>query len=378
MKALIVYANAGAGHRRAAEAAYGAFKRHGREKEVMLIDCLEYTNPFFKVFYPKVYISLVRFMPWLWAGIYYSLENRLIYALIKPLRRLNNMLVSGRFVKLLKDNNPQVVISTQFFASEIVAALKHRGKITSKLISVVTDFGAHTFWESPDVDIFVAASEKTRQDLLRRKIPDQKIKVLGIPIDPPIKNANQALLRKELNLKQDLFTFLIVGGGFGVGPIQEIVSSLNGLPDGLRDKLQLVVVCSSNKILLQQMRNMLPGLKLSIKVMGFVPSLYEMMAASDIIISKSGGLTSSESVAQGVPMIIISPIPGQEMKNCRYLVENGAAFEINRPFEIQGVVKQLLNEPDKIKQMSENAARLAHPDSAEAVFALAANYIGPE
>lgn len=371
MKVLIVHAKAGAGHRRAAEAVFNAFKARGEEKDVVLIDCLDYTSSFFKWFYPQVYISIVRYLSPLWAFIYYSLDNRFVYAIVKPFRRINNMFVSRRFAQFLKKENPKVVISTQFFASEVVAALKCKGVINSKLISVVTDFGAHAFWVAKGVDVYVVASEDTKQDLLARNVPEDKIKITGIPIDPPLKEFNKTALRREAEIREDLFTVLVVGGGFGVGPIKKIVTSLDSLEDNLRDKLQVVVICSSNKQLFSEMESLASTLKVKTKIFGFVPSLYQMMAASDIIVSKSGGLTTSESLAQGVPMIIIEPIPGQEMKNCDFLVKHNAGYEIGKAHEVKIAVKEVIENPEKLEQMHKNAARLSHPDAADDVVELA-------
>jgi len=374
MKTLIVYAKAGAGHRRAAEAVFAAFKRRGQEKDVMLFDCLDYTSPGFKRFYPHVYMFLVRFFSFIWAAIYYLLDNRLVYSLIRPLRRLTNYLTSKRFVQFLKKENPKVVISTQFFASEVVAALKRKKEINSTLISVVTDFGAHTFWESQDVDIFVAGSEDTKKDLLLRNIPEKKIKVLGIPIEPPSREFDQRQLRKEAGLRQDSFIVLIVGGGFGVGPIKELVFSLEKLDDKIRNKVQLIVVCSRNKTLYAEMKNICSDLKIDAKVFGFVPDLYKMMLISKVIISKSGGLTTSEALACGLPMIIIAPIPGQESKNCDLLVKKCAGIRINRASQAKEVIEELIKMPEKLERMRSQALSLARPNSADDVVVLANSY----
>ena len=371
MKTLIVYAKAGAGHRRAAEAVFAAFKRRGEEKDVVLIDCLDYTNPRFKNFYPSVYIFLVRFLPSVWAAIYYVLENRVIYSLVKRLRRLTNYLTSKRFVEFLKKERPEVVISTQFFASEVVAALKRKKEIDSTLISVVTDFGAHTFWESEDVNIFVVASEDTKKDLILRNIPEEKINVLGIPIEPPLKDFDQGQLRKEIGFKENLFTVLIVGGGFGVGPIKELVFSLDRLSDEVRRRVQLIVVCSRNKKLYDEIEDVAPKLRIVSKIFGFVDDLYKIMTAADVIISKSGGLTTSEALATALPMIIISPIPGQESKNCDLLVKNGAAIRINRAPEAKKVIEELIKMPEKLDKMRHQALHLGRPNSADDIVVLA-------
>lgn len=371
MKALIVYAKAGAGHKRAAEAVFSAFKRRGEDKDVGLVDCLDYTNCWFKYLYPNSYIFLVRFLSPIWAIIYYSLDNRSFYSLIRPFRRISNHLVTQRFTKYLRTERPNVVISTQFFASEVVAALKKKQELDTTLISVITDFGAHTFWESVDVDFFIVASEDTKRDLLLRNIPEEKIKVLGIPIEPPLKEFNQVQLREELGLSRRLLTVLIVGGGFGVGPIKELVYSLDGLSDEMRNRVQLVVICSQNKKLYGEMKGIAPKLKINSMIFGFVPDLYKMMKASDVIISKSGGLTTAEALASGLPMIIISPIPGQESKNCDLLVKNGAAIRIDRPIEINKAIEGLINTPDKLEKMRQNCLTLSRPDSADDIAALA-------
>ncbi|MFH1046559.1 MAG: glycosyltransferase [Candidatus Omnitrophota bacterium] len=375
MKALIVYAKAGAGHLRAAEAVFGALKRKGKEKDVTIIDCLDYTTPFFKAYYPQIYLLMVRFAPWLWAFLYFVLDNRLVYFFTRPIRRRNNNLASQRFVQFLKKENPPVIVSTQFFASEVAGALKVRGQISSQIISVVTDFGAHTFWEAEGIDIFTVGSEDTKKDLLGRGIPEEKIKVLGIPIDPITVKGTKQEVRKELGLRADAFVVLIVGGGFGVGPIHKLVTSLNRLDPATRAKVQVLVVCSRNEKLHQKMSAIAPQLKIEAKMYGFVADLYQMMVASDIIVSKSGGLTTSESLACGLPMIIISPIPGQETKNCAHLVKHGAALRIDRPGEVKAVIKQLVENPQTIERMRQQTRVLARPRSADDITALAEQYM---
>ncbi|MBU3933634.1 MAG: glycosyltransferase, partial [Candidatus Omnitrophica bacterium] len=153
-----------------------------------------------------------------------------------------------------------------------------------------------------------------------------------------------------------------------------LVFSLDKLSDEIRNKVQVIVVCSRNEKLYGEMRNIVPELKIDSKMFGFVPDLYKMMAASDVIISKSGGLTTSEALAQGLAMIIISPIPGQETKNCDLLVKNGAAIRIDRPVEVKRVVEELVKVPDKLERMRQNAQGLARPNSADNIAALANSY----
>jgi processive 1,2-diacylglycerol beta-glucosyltransferase len=248
MKVLVIYATAGAGHRRAAEAIYNAAVKTSQHN-FAIIDSLDYTNPLFKKIYSEGYRFLISKFPWLWGIFYYSLDNPFIYSMTYPLRKLVIYLNSRRLADYINIMKPDIIVSTQFFANEVISIIKKQGLINPKLICVVTDFRLHSIWLSEAVDLYIVASEKTKKDLISRKVPESKIRVLGIPVDSKFLTVlDKSRTCAKLGIDADKFTVLIMTGGFGIGPIATIVERLK------RD-VQMLVVCGRNRKLYNQLKN---------------------------------------------------------------------------------------------------------------------------
>ena len=352
-KILIVYATAGAGHKKAAEAVKNAFDSAHPDADIKLIDSLDYAPKIFRFSYPRAYLFLVNNFPNAWGFFYYLLDHPFVYKLVHPFRRITNWLNSRPLVAYLLKEKPDVIISTHFFASEVISHLRLRRKLSSRLITCITDFRSHAFWVAKGVNKFTVASEDAKKDLVDRGMPESDIEVLGIPIDP--------IFNKELNVKKSkLFTILLVSGGFGVGPIKKLVNIIDklGLP------VRLLVVCGKNKKLCGQIRSGKGAYKIELEVYGFVDNMHELMELSDLIITKSGGMTASEALAKRLPMIIVAPIPGQEKRNSRFLVSRDAAIELGWTGEARKVVKELFNNRDKLRRMQEDIDKVRKPNSA--------------
>lgn len=374
MRILVAYASAGAGHKKAAEAIYNAFLRLGEVESVFIIDSLDYTNRIFKWSYPRVYLFLVNYLPHLWGFFYYALDNRKIYFLISKFRRLLNRLNSKRFIKFLIKENPKLIISTHFFASEIISDLKNRGLISSRVISVITDFRVHSFWTVKSMDIYTVASAEAKADLMRWGIDEGKAKALGIPIDPIFySKLDKNYLREKMNLNKDKFTILIVSGGFGIGPIRKLVKTIIGPKIKFKDYIQLIVVCGRNNRLYKYIENIRANSILTMKVFGFVDNMDELMEVSDLLIGKPGGLTISEALAKGLPIIIISPIPGQEERNAEVLVKYGVGIRARRINEVNQILLRLLKHPQELDKMKENIKQMSRPKAAEEIVRCAMN-----
>jgi processive 1,2-diacylglycerol beta-glucosyltransferase len=310
-KILILYATAGIGHKKAAFAVKEAFDKIKRSN-VLLKDSLDYTNPFFKASYNSIYLALVRYFPTLWGLFYYCLDNPLIYAVVRPIRRLTNHVNSKKLVKFLLAEEPETIIVTHFFALEVIAHLKKKGILkNSRLVTVITDYKSHTFWLSGYVDSYIVGSGYTREDLLKRGIPDARIKAFGIPCSKQFsEKRDKRALRSKIGFAADKKTIFILGGGFGVGPIKRIVFYL----DKLEEDFQCIVVCGYNKKLYDSLVKITQGAKHTFKIYGFVDNVDELMGLSDALISKSGGISVTEALNASLPMVVIDPIPGQEMK----------------------------------------------------------------
>lgn len=361
-KVLVVYATAGIGHKKAAIAVKKAYDEMAMpDVEVTLIDALDYTNNFFRWSYLQAYLLMVNKLPTFWGLSYYMTDNALVDKVVSKIRRINNWANSKKLVTYILDNKPDVIISIHFFASEVIADLKEKKIVHSKLITVVTDYKLHSWWVADGTDAYVVASEDAKTDLMGRKVDQSIIKVMGIPVEPIFsKPLDRANILKTTGLRDDMFTVLVIGGGFGVGPIEGIVNVIAGIPRNL----QTVVVCGHNEELVKKMQKIRDDLKLNMKVLGFIDNVYEYMEVSDILISKSGGITVSESLAKNIPMIIISPILGQETGNCNFLVKNKAAIKVDKLDDLKGVLEDLLSDPNKVENMKESIKVIRKPNAA--------------
>lgn len=361
-KVLILYATAGIGHKKASMAVKAAFDELKLpEVEVTMADALDYTNEFFKWSYLKAYLLMVNKLPTIWGLSYYLTDNYYVNILVSKFRRLNNWINSRKLIKYLLDTKPDVIISTHFFASEVIADLKEEGKLKSKLVTVVTDYRLHSWWVCDYTDMYVVGGQDAHEDLVKWKVPDPRIKVLGIPIEPVFsRKYDKAKILREAGLKEGVFTVLVIGGGFGVGPIEEIVKAIGNLSK----PIQIITICGHNEELVKKIEALKASMKADIKAVGFVNNVYEYMEAADILISKSGGITVSESLAKELPLVVLAPIIGQETRNCDYLIKHGAAVRIGKASELEEVVEYLVSHPERMAALKEAIRAIKKPMAA--------------
>jgi processive 1,2-diacylglycerol beta-glucosyltransferase len=371
-KILIIYATAGIGHKKAAMAVkevYDEMKLPG--VEVTLIDALDYTNDFFRWSYLQAYLLMVNKLPTFWGLSYYLTDLPFVDLFVSTIRRVSNWANSKKLVNYIRDTKPDVIISTHFFASEVIADLKQKSLMLSRLITIVTDYRLHAWWVCEGTDAYIVASDDTRRDLEGRKVDPAKIKVMGIPIEPVFsKTLDRPKIFKETGLRDDLFTILVIGGGFGMGPIEGIVKVIAQIPK----ELQTVVVCGHNEELAQRIQSLKDEYKLNMKVLGFIDNVYEYMDISDVLISKSGGITVSESLAKEIPLVVISPILGQETGNSAFLVRNNAAIKVKRLGDLKAALEGLISDPAKLDKMKEAIKLIEKPYAAYDVAKFAYEY----
>ena len=371
-KILIIYATAGIGHKKAAIAVKKALDEIGaKDTEVTLIDSLDYTNDFFKWSYLQAYLTMVNKLPTFWGISYHLTDNFYVNLIVSKIRRISNWMNSKKLIEYLKKTEPDVIISTHFFASEVIADLKESGSIKARLITVVTDYRLHSWWIGEGTDVYVVASEEAKLDLLKWKVDPARIKVMGIPVEPVFsKKLDRQSIFDKAGLKDGVFTVLVIGGGFGVGPIEAIVKSIGGMAG-----IQIVVVCGHNEELVKKIEALKSEFPTAIKVLGFVDNVYEYMEIANILISKSGGITVSESLAKDLPMIVIAPIIGQETRNADFMVKNKAAFRINDTSELKATIEPLLKDPKSMDSMKKAIDLIKKPMACYDVAKLAMDMI---
>ncbi|MFA5356525.1 MAG: glycosyltransferase [Candidatus Omnitrophota bacterium] len=356
MKIIILYASCGAGHRRAAEAAYGYIKEKYPAFDLQLIDALQKTSPLFSNIYSYGYLFLVNYGRWLWYFLFKLTSFKYIKTLLNIPFILISRISSGKLRRLLTDENPEVIISTHFLPSDIAGRLKMSGRISSKVINVVTDFGVHPLWICKGTDIYVAASAPSREQLIMRGVAADKIRDYGIPIDTKFsREYDRGQLNRKLGLEQGRFTVLIATGSFGIGRIEEIT----GL---LYKDTQVLVVAARNKRLYSRLKE--KGYT-GVKVYGFAENMHELMAASDIIITKPGGMTIAESLSMGLVPIFITAVPGQETENARILSENSIGLTISRPSLVRDAVIGFKDDPARMEKMRSRINEMRRPFAAK-------------
>ena len=365
MKVLIVYASSGSGHWKAAEALNEILKaRPGIS--ISLIDSLQYTTPSFRFCYPRTYIFLVRYLPSIWGFFYETLDHPLLRTTVAKVRRFLNASNGRSLARYVLEEEPDLILSTHFFASEVIGTLKREGRLRSRLLTVITDFGIHAVWISEGTDGYLVGSENLKEMLEARGVSPEKIHVVGIPVHPRFeKPQDRTTLARKLGLDPQRFTVLIASGGFGVGPIERLVSLLAGYPS-----LQLLVVCGHNERLFSSLS--LKGFpQTRIHLFRFVNNMDELMSAADCMIGKSGGLTMSEALTKQLPTLILFPIPGQEDANRLFFEQQGAAITLKGLKDVEERFQDLETLRKELDHLRRRLKELSFPKAGERIANLA-------
>jgi processive 1,2-diacylglycerol beta-glucosyltransferase len=358
-RVLILHASVGAGHKRAGEALAAAFARRS-PGQVRVEDVLDYTNPLFREAYAHSYLRLTDKLPALW-GYVYEQTDRDFFRLATELRTLVDSIWAWGLRKLLRSYEPHVIVCTHFLPVEVLSLRKGRSRLTLPLYCVVTDYAAHAFWAYRDVDRYFVATDDVRQQLVHRGVPTGAIQVPGIPVDPKVtapKTREETRQLRGIALDRPLIT--LFGGGLEPGRVRVIVEGLLGQTQ----PATLIVVAGRNRSLLAEISDLESTSALELHKLGFVDYVDDLVVASDLVITKAGGLTVSEVLARGRPMIIIDPIPGQEESNADYLAGVGAAISIRLPQHVPFAVSQLVSDQQRLADMSASATRAARPRAA--------------
>jgi processive 1,2-diacylglycerol beta-glucosyltransferase len=361
-RVLILSASSGAGHTRAAQAIQKAFVEMNAAKELKHIDTLDYTNKLFRTLYSKAYIDMVNKTPEVMGWLYDQFDR----PWKNERRRLAfDKLNTRPFVRMLKEYQPDITICTHFLPAEIISWLKAKRRLSARQAIVVTDFDVHAMWLCRHYEHYFVALDETRAHLEKLGINAERIKVTGIPIDPIFtRQKDKFEMREKHGLNQDRTTILVSAGGFGVGPMKHLLSALSELGHAA----QVVAICGRNELLkkeVEEIRESLTGREnFSVKAIGYTVEMDEFMAASDLIVGKPGGLTTSEALSRGLVLVIVNPIPGQEERNSDHLLEEGVAIRCNNLPVLGYKIDRLLDDPTKLMDMQERARKLARPRAA--------------
>ncbi len=356
---LLMYISQVSGHRQSAVAIQKSLKAIDPDCEVKSLNGFGHTFPVMEKIVNTAYMGVIKRAPKIWEYLY---DNPKIIEVSRELKEKIHKNSHKKLDPLINEFQPDIVICTQAFPCGMVADYKITHQAPFKVVGVLTDFAPHSYWLHPGVDYYIVPSDEAKDRFLKEGVPADKIKVFGIPIRNVFaEKLDRAALAQKLGLSLEVPTLLIMGGGQGLGPIKDVVKALTGL----ERPLQLIVIAGTNAKLARWLKKIQRHQDKKIIFYSYAHNVEELMEVSTLIISKPGGLTTSECLAKGLPMIVIDPIPGQEERNAQFLAGGGMGMRIDDKKEIASRVDELLNAPDRLQAMRDASLKKGRPQASE-------------
>jgi processive 1,2-diacylglycerol beta-glucosyltransferase len=352
-KLLVLFVSAGGGHKAAARAIVEAATARGIETD--LVDALDLTPPWFARAYVGAHLRSTERAPAFYGHGYAALDQR--HALVDGVRGVFDRALGHGLLRYAARTQPAAIVSTHFFPLEILGHARLAGALATPVVGVVTDYAAHAFWAEPGVDRFCAPAGRAARDLVRHGVSAGAVVATGIPIRPAFGAVPALRAGGPLEV-------LVTSGGFGIGPMGEIIRSFAGVADA-----RLTIVCGDNPARVAEARRTAAEAGVIAEVVGFERDMARRMATAHVLVGKPGGLTVSESLAAGRPMVVVGACPGQEMKNQTWLVEQGAAVASDAASA--GRIVAALRDRGDLPRLAEAARALAAPRAADRVVDVA-------
>jgi len=355
---LLMYISLNSGHDRASQGIEKAIHQLSPGVQLSSVNVLHYLHPFLVQLIKQSYFNLIRHYPQGWDYLY---DHPWV---VRQTQSLRQFLYNSNFAKLrtlLETFKPGVVACTQAFPCGMFAAYKETFQLGLPLVGVLTDFGAHAYWMHEKVDYYVVPSEKARANLCTHGVSDKRILTYGIPIDPRFcLQGDRNQIFQKLGLSPEVPTLLVMGGSYGIGPIRKVVRQL----DRSALDIQIIVVCGKNGRLFSKLSRRSDHTRKKVRIFGFVDNVDELMEISTCLITKPGGVTTAEALTKSLPMILLTPIGGQESANAEFLLREGIALKVRAPKEVIDLTQGLLEHPARLQEMRRSAEKQRRPTSA--------------
>lgn len=362
-KILIFYGSYGGGHLSAARNIKDFIENNYSDCEVLLVDCIEYINKLLNKVTTKAYTDFSRNARWIWKQIYYGSENGSLSKISNSI----NKVMAIKLNKLIQEFKPNLIISTHPFSSQMCAILKKKQKINCHLATVMTDYAPHSQWlvAHEFVDYYFVAHEGMREDLIKRGVDSKKIFATGIPLSNRfLLSYDKGKILSEYNLSIDKKTILFFAGGeFGFGK-DKTFNMLKSIIDNF-PYLQVIAIAGRNVKIKERFDELVAktNSENSVKILSYTNQVPELMSVADLVITKPGGLTTTESLASGLPLIVIDPLPGQEEENAKFVEEHGAGIWIRKNDDIKKILLNIFSDTYKLQSMKIKARLIAKKNS---------------
>lgn len=360
MKKVVIFtASTGGGHNIAANSIREHYSNEGYEAQTM--DAFKETSRFLDRIIAKGYERIVHISPKTYGRMYRAANNE---TLSHYIMWVITEVMEDDIEKILNEKNPDLIVVTHPLVTNVLATLKSEGLFHKPIISIVTDYRIHRAYIHDQVDAYVVGSEYTKQTMIERGVEPHRIHSFGIPVR---KSFLDRPAIREKNYEVDL-TILLMAGSMGSSQIEKAFQSL--LTSW--HKLRIIAVCGNNEKIRLKMERMAQECceHQSVEVLGFADNIPALMDQADVIITKPGGLTTTEAILKNIPMIIPYYIPGQEEENADFFVETGMAIKVEKIKDLASVVDYLVHNKDILDTMANNMSELARDRSIDKIISL--------
>lgn len=358
---LVLSVSAGSGHVRAAEAIRAHARLDCPELEVRHQDLMQIVPRAFRKIYTDFYLALASRLPEAWGWLYRKTDHAPDGRWLDAVRRLLQNLCTRRLMQEVDSFAPDAIICTHFLPAELLTAANRKGRISCPIWVQVTDFDLHHMWVHDDVSGYFVANDELAFRLHAYGVPHERIVVSGIPVMPAFTTRlDWQTCKGQLNMDSAAMTVLLMGGGAGIGGMDLLAEQLLAFDS----KIQLIVMAGKNATVLTALQTLALRYPGRLRPVGFTDEVPMLMACADIAITKPGGLSTSECLVMGLPMVLINPIPGQEERNADFLLQEGVAVRADDPVTLRYRLQSLLADPATLVRMRERALALARPDAA--------------
>lgn len=369
---LILSVSAGNGHVRAAQALCATAEVLKPACSATHIDAMMHMASGFRKVYTDWYLQLVNRAPEVWSYLHQKADSTPHTATSQRLRRGIERVSAGPLLREIRRIQPQAIVCTHFLPAELLMRERAKGRIDCPVWLQVTDYDLHNMWLVPDMQGYLAATEEVAFRMRARGLPEDRIHVTGIPVMPAFSKPDSPELVRDTNvmrlgLDPTRKVVLMASGGAGMGDLPGMVARVLAL-DGPGSDFQVIAAAGRNvaaHAALQALALRHPG---RLVALGFSNEMEKLMAAADLVVTKPGGLTISECLALGKPMLLVSPIPGQEEHNAGFLMEKGAAWLAYDIIGLEYKMAGLMAAPDKLARMAQKSHALGKPDAARRVL----------
>ncbi|WP_405476022.1 MGDG synthase family glycosyltransferase [Paenarthrobacter ilicis] len=353
-RVLILSAGVGSGHNSAAAAIQQACAARHDIAEVEVLDVLDVSSLLYRTLLGTGYFVLVEGLPWLveWG---YDISDPPFRRRgpIDPWTRLN----ASPVVSAIKRFKPTAVVCTHFLPAQLLASLLLRGVVDAKTAVVTTDYDFQGLSLTGAFHKIFLAKEEGRMELMALGLPPDRVAATGIPITKQL----APLTVRDVNRPPMLLISAgATGGDYAVSVVRQTMH--------MRSEFTATVVCGNNALLRQRIEELVAPAGNRYRVLGFTTEMPQLLARADLFVGKPGGLSSSECMAAGLPMVLVNPIPGQETRNGDYLMEQGAAVRCNNAATIGWKIDEVLREPGRLRSMQAAARRTGRPNAAADVL----------